>query len=44
MPTYRLTVNAPLVVFDIAWRPDEPLRIMNFSRGNWEQELITLAG
>ncbi len=42
-PTYRLTVNAPLVVFDIAWRPDEPLRIMNFSRGNWEDELIALA-
>lgn len=42
--TYRLTVNAPLVVFDIAWRPDEPLRIMNFSRGNWEDELVSLAG
>jgi hypothetical protein len=44
VPTYRLTVNAPLVVFDIAWQPDEPLRIMNFSPGNCEQELITLAG
>lgn len=41
--TYRLTVTAPLVVFDIAWRPEEPLRIMNFSRGNWEDELVALA-
>ncbi len=39
---YRLTVAAPLVVFDIAWRPDEPLRIMNFSRGNWEETLTAL--
>ena len=40
---YRLIVAAPLVVLDIAWRPDEPLRIMNFSRGNWEDELTELA-
>lgn len=41
---WRLTVKAPLVVFDIAWRPGEPLRIMNFSRGNWEGELREMAG
>ena len=41
---YRLRVRAPLAVFELAWRPDEPLRIMNFSRGNWEDELLGLAG
>lgn len=41
---HRLTVKAPLVVVDLAWRPDEPLRIMNFSRGNWEDELVAMAG
>lgn len=40
--TYRLVVKAPLVVFDIYWKPDEPLRIMNFSRGDWERELAAL--
>lgn len=39
----RLSVKAPLAVFDLAWRPNEPLRIMNFSRGNWEDELLDLA-
>ena len=40
---YRLIVAAPLVVLDLAWRPREPLRIMNFSRGNWEADLAQLA-
>jgi hypothetical protein len=39
----RLTVKAPLLVFDIAWNADEPLRIMTFSRGDWETHLLTLA-
>ncbi len=42
--TYRLSVKAPLPVFDIYWKPDEPLRVMNFSRGEWERELAALAG
>jgi len=41
--TYRLVVAAPIVAFDIYWRGDEPLRIMTFSRGDWEDELLTLA-
>lgn len=40
---YRLVVRAPLVVLDLCWRPDEPLRIMGFSRGDWEKDLETLA-
>lgn len=42
--TYRLIVRAPLIVFDIAWTPGEPLRIMSFSRGDWEKELVRLSG
>jgi hypothetical protein len=38
-----LTGERPVAVFDLAWRPDEPLRIMNFSRGNWEDELLAMA-
>lgn len=41
---YRLTVTAPLIVFDLYWNPDEPLRIMTFSRGDWESDLLMLAG
>ncbi len=40
---YRLVVAPPLVVFDISWTPGEPLRIMNFSRGEWEDRLLKLA-
>lgn len=40
---YRLVVAPPLVVFDIRWTPGEPLRIMNFSRGEWEDQLLRLA-
>ena len=42
--TYRLSVHAPLVVLDIYWRTDQPLRIMGFSRGDWEPELQEVAG
>lgn len=42
--TYRLSVAAPLVVLDISWRADEPLRIMGFSRGDWEAEILALNG
>ena len=41
--TYRLTVRAPLVVFDLYWRLDAPLRIMGFSRGDWEEALTAPA-
>ena len=41
---YRLTVAPPLVAFDICWTPGAPLRIMTFSRGDWEDALLALAG
>lgn len=40
---YTLQVRAPLIVFELAWNPDEPLRIVAFSRGDWEQALAALA-
>jgi hypothetical protein len=40
---YRLIVTAPLIVYDIYWKSASPLRIMNFSRGDWEAELAALA-
>lgn len=42
--TYRLVVLAPSVVFDIYWTPGEPLRVMTFSRGDWERDLLGLSG
>jgi hypothetical protein len=42
--THRLAVAAPIVAFDIYWRPDAPMRIMTFSRGDWEDALKALAG
>lgn len=36
----RLIVRAPILAFDIAWREGEPLRIMTFSRGTWEAEVL----
>lgn len=44
MGTYRLVIRAPLVVFDISWTRGEPLRIMGFSRGDWERDLTRFAG
>ena len=41
--TYRLAVAAPLVALDICWRAEAPLRIMTFSRGDWEDGLLALA-
>jgi len=40
---YRLIVLAPLIVLDLYWNPDEPMRIMSFSRGDWERDIITSA-
>lgn len=36
---HRLVVSAPLIVLDLYWNADEPLRIMTFSRGDWERDL-----
>ncbi len=41
--TYRLTVKAPLLVLDLYWNAAEPMRIMQFSRGDWENELRAVA-
>ena len=40
---YRLVVSPPVVAFDISWRGDEPLRILTFSRGDWEADLTARA-
>ena len=40
---YRLVVAPPLIALDLCWRPGEPLRIMTFSRGDWEDALIAMA-
>ena len=39
MGTHRLTLHAPLVVFDMMWSDDEPVRVLGFSRGEWERAL-----
>ena len=41
---YRLVVAPPLVALDLCWTPGEPLRIMTFSRGDWEDALLAMAG
>ena len=40
---HRLRVEAPLPVFDLLWNPDEPTRILYFSRGDWEDDLLAAA-
>ena len=37
---HRLVVRVPLVVLDLAWNADEPVRIMTFCRGDWERDLL----
>lgn len=37
--TYRLTVTMPLVVLDLSWSDNQPLRVLTFSRGEWERSL-----
>jgi hypothetical protein len=37
---HRLVVRAPLVVLDLAWNADEPVRILVCCRGDWEAELL----
>lgn len=41
--TYLLVIRAPRNVFEIAWNLDDPVRIMAFSRGDWEDALAQLA-
>lgn len=40
---HRLVVRVPLVVLDLAWTADEPVRVMTFCRGDWEQDLLERA-
>lgn len=40
--SHRLTIQAPLLAFDLYWHPGAPLRIMTFNRGTWEDELLAL--
>ncbi len=42
--SHRLVVAPPLIALDLCWTPGEPLRIMTFSRGDWEDELLAMAG
>jgi len=37
---HRLIVKVPLIVLDLAWNLDEPVRVMTFSRGDWEDEFL----
>lgn len=37
---YRLVVRAPIIAMDLYWRAGAPLRIMTFSRGDWEGALL----
>ena len=41
--TYHLTVAAPLTALEITWGPSDPLRILNFSRGEWEGDVLEMA-
>lgn len=40
---HRLRIEAPLPVFDLLWNEDEPVRILYFSRGDWEAHLMEAA-
>ena len=42
--TYRLLVAPPNVALELTWGPEDPLRILNFSRGEWEAQLLGMAG
>lgn len=39
----RFGSAASIVVLDLYWQPDKPLRIMTFANGDWQQELARLA-
>jgi hypothetical protein len=42
-PRYTLQVRAPLIAFELMWTPEDPLRIVAFSRGDWEAVLTAWA-
>jgi formate hydrogenlyase subunit 6/NADH:ubiquinone oxidoreductase subunit I len=42
--TYHLSVAPPNIALELTWGPDDPLRILNFSRGDWETQLLKMAG
>jgi hypothetical protein len=42
--TYHLSVAPPNVALELTWGPEDPLRILNFSRGDWEAQLLEMAG
>lgn len=41
---YRLVLTSGNIAFDIFWTPDQPVRFMTFSRGDWEDALMEVAG
>jgi len=43
-PAYTLSIDAPRRVLELTWSAREDLRILCFSRGDWEQELAALSG
>lgn len=41
--TYRLVVRVEhMIVLDLYWNVGEPTRIMGFSRGDWEADLLAM--
>jgi hypothetical protein len=41
--TYRLVVRVEqMIVLDLYWNVGEPTRIMGFSRGDWEADLVAM--
>jgi hypothetical protein len=42
--TYRLVVRAARqIVLDLYWKTGEPTRVMGFSRGDWEFDLVAMS-
>jgi len=41
---YHLTIAPPNVAFEMVWPAEDPLRILYFSRGDWEAQLLGMAG
>ncbi len=42
--TYHLSVSPLNIALELTWGPEDPLRILNFSRGDWEAQLLDMAG
>jgi len=41
--THRLKIAAPRIALDLCWREGAALRIYQFSRGEWEHDVVALA-